>query len=49
MLVMTGMRLKRNFTVLLHPGVDDFYHFVLVNGLSRASIVCSSSSVLFYI
>jgi len=44
-LIVRGMRFKRNFTVLLH--VDKVFLFFFVNGLSRAN-VDSSTSVLLY-
>lgn len=47
--IIRGMRYKRNWTVLLHTHVDKVFPFVLVNGLSRASIVPRFTSVLLYL
>lgn len=49
MLIIRGMRFKRNLMVLLHTCVDKVFPFVLVNGLSRASVVPSFTSVLVYL
>lgn len=46
MLIIRGMRFKRNLTVLLRTRVGKVFPFVLVNGLSRACIVPRFNSVL---
>lgn len=47
MLIIRGMRFKRNLIVLLHTRADKVFPVVLVNDLSIASIVPSVTSVLF--
>lgn len=49
MLMISGMKFKRNWTVLLHTCVDKVFPFVWVNYLSRASIIPGFTSVLLYL